>query len=451
MTAAEKLAAAIRVPTVVRPDRGGDTVERLQEFQRLMQDLFPAVHRSLEVERPDPYRLVFRWTPSTATAAGRDPVLLMAHYDVVPAEPEGWSIAPFSGEIRDNAVWGRGALDNKLSMIGILQAVEDLLTAGYQPQRPFILAFGGDEEIGGELGAGRIAETLANEGVTLASVLDEGAIVADGMIGGITTPVGLIGCGEKGHINVRLIVESGGGHASNPPAMDPSFHLAEALERILRRRQPVRRTATVTAFIRALGNSLGGLQGAILRAYPFSAPAVHAILSRAPETDSMLRDSQAVTMLLGSDAPNVLPRRRWANINMRLLPGESIDAVLRRVRRRMGPRLSGIVRAELAPGVDNNAAPPESATDGPAYRVAYDAIRAEWPEIPILPYLVTATTDSRHYAGLSRAVLRFLPYVLDRDDLAGIHGVDERVSLANIQHAVSFYTRFIRLSDAEDL
>jgi carboxypeptidase PM20D1 len=368
----------------------------------------------------------------------------MAHYDVVPADGDGWSVPPFSGEIRDRSIWGRGALDNKLSHIAILQAVEELLNDGFAPTRPVHLAFGGDEEIGGTRGARRIAEQYRAEGVRFACTLDEGAVVARDMLPGLPGAVGLIGCGEKGHTNIRITARSRGGHASNPPRIDGGRALAIALKRALRRPFPVRRTATVDRFIVELGRASSGPSAAILRGYPLTAPIVRTAFSRTPETDSMIRSTRTVTMLGGSDAPNVLPREAWANLNVRLLPGDTIDDAVAYLRRRVG-RIRGPVQVtvEPGPGWDHNEAPRESPTDGPAFDTLVGAIHAVWPTIPVVPYLVTATTDSRHYAEVSDATYRFLPIELGREDLAGIHGVDEHVSVDNVDRAVAFYRHLI--------
>lgn len=440
MTTAEKVARAIRIPTVSAVPAGVEGEAHLIAFQELLRELFPLVHRTLHRDAPDPYRLVYRWNPADPDAAARRPILLMAHYDVVPADGTGWSVDPFAGEIRDGSVWGRGAIDNKTSVIAIMEAVEQLLAAGLQPGRPIYLAFGGDEELGGPRGAANIARTFRERSVRFALTLDEGGIIARAMVPGVSGPAALVGCGEKASIDVRLAVSSDGGHSSNPLPRDPAYPLVRGLSRILRRRQPIHRTATVTAFIRALGRIMGGLPGAVLRGYPVTAPLVHRFLAATPETDSMIRNTQSVTMLRGSDAPNVLPRTRWANLNMRLLPGQSIDGMLASLRRRTG-RFG--VAVELAPWSDVDPPPEESPSEGAAFAVLRAAIGETWSDTPVLPYLVTATTDSRHYRAVSDAVYRFLPYVLGRQDLAGVHGLDERISVDNVDSAVRFYRSVI--------
>lgn len=441
--AVEKLAAALRIATVAAAD-GGD-VDPLLRWQALMVELFPAVHATLEYSFPDPWQMVYRWEPASASRDAA-PILLMAHYDVVPADPHGWSVKPFGGTIRDGAVWGRGALDNKLSHIAILQAIEELVAAGFSPSRPIYLAFGGDEETGGRRGAAAIARAFARDGVRFAMVLDEGAAVARDIVPSVRGATGLIGCAEKGHINVRVSATGGGGHASNPPRIDGITRLSHALARIMRTPLPAQRTATTTEFIQALGRTVGGLQGWMLRHYPYTAPLIHRALRQTPQTDAMIRTTHVPTMLSGSDAPNVLPREAHASVNIRLLPGERMDSVVAELRRRAHAEAEAHAEAvtiALTEDWDNNEAPPESPASGYWYSRVAAAIRTTWGDIPVLPYLVTATTDSRHYVQCADAIYRFVPMELTSTDLAGIHGVDEHVSIENITRAVRFYRTLI--------
>jgi carboxypeptidase PM20D1 len=432
----ETLVAAVQAQTVAIPtDEAGERRVR-REWQQRLETLFPLVHATLERIILSEYALVYVWNRSTVDLTTGEPVLVMAHYDVVDADPAGWTVDPWAGTVRDGAIWGRGTIDDKLSHIGVLQAVEELLHRGYAPERPIVLAFGGDEEVGGRRGAGTIAAYFRERGVRFATVLDEGAIVADGMFPGVDDPIGLIGCAEKGHVNVYLSAVTTGGHAAHPPRRDASQRLARAIDRVSSQRTPVRRTATIDALVTSLGSYMSGISGAIMRLYPLTAPLVHRALSKRPETAAMLTSTKVVTMLGGSDAPNVLPQRVWANINARLLPGDTIEAFLERTRRKSDP--FG-VEAHLSPGWDNNEAPPESAVDSVWYDRIARSIRAVWGDIPVIPYLVTATTDSRHYADIADTTYRFVPMQLTADDLSGVHGNDEHISIDNVHRAVSFY------------
>lgn len=440
----ETFAEALRIPTVTPVDGEHRSEQPFIEWQRFLRNRFPEIHAQLHVQTPDPWRTTMEWR---GTREDLPPVLLMAHYDVVPASPEGWIHPPFGGVYADGCVWGRGSRDNKLAHIAILLAVEELLQEGFTPCRRVFLAFGGDEETGGERGAAVIAREYRARGVSFAMVLDEGAAVARNILPGVADDAALIGCGEKGHINVEVTGHHHGGHAATPGKDDAAVQVARALVALLRRPLPAGQTATVTAFIRALGREVPGPAGWMLRNYPRTAPVVHRVLSRRGETDAMLRSTMAVTMLHGSDAPNVLPTRPWANINIRLLPGDTAAAVLTRLKRRAG---NTPVDIHLAPRGDNNEAPPESPSRGIWYEHLAATIRHSLETPLVLPYLVTATTDSRHYAGLTENIYRFVPMTVTPEDLQGIHGHNERVDARELDRAVAFYRSFItRLPEDE--
>ncbi len=412
-----------------------DSAAYLPQWHRYLELSFPIVHRELTVEKFDDYGRLYRWEGADPRVA---PLLLTAHYDVVPAEESRWTVPPWAGEIRDGYVYGRGAIDDKLSHITMLVAAERLLHRGWRPRRSIYFAFGGDEETGGIRGAAHISSVLADRGVHFALALDEGAAVVRGMVAGLTTPVGLIGCGEKGTLDVLIRVSTTPGHAATPPRPRPRKIIARILRRIPA--FAVKPPRTTTTFIRALGSILSGVPGTLLRLYPITKPIVHLFLSRAASTDAMLRSTAALTMIRGSQAPNVLPPMYEFVLNMRLLPGVRIGDVIDDIRQRLRRFPAEVL---VLPGSPANEAPTESPTDGPEYRAISRAINTAWPGIPILPYLVTSTTDSRHYAAVSDRVYRFAPYEIEPEDLKRIHGDDERVPIDAVDRAVSFYESFI--------
>lgn len=431
MDAIHTLAAALRIRT--------DRTEGLAEWQVFLADRFPQIGAALERVVLDRYGLYYRWDPVAAggevTAA---PVLLMAHYDVVPADGNGWSVSPWSGEKRDGYIHGRGALDDKLSHVAIMVAVEELVSEGWRPRRPVYLAFGGDEELGGARGARRLVEHFTSQGTRFALTLDEGAAVVRGMIPGLEGPTGLIGCAEKGSFVVDITVRSTPGHAATPPRPDVRRVIARVFRRL--RDFPPDVPVTTRAFIRALGGEMRGPAGPLLRMYPFTAPLVHRVLAAQPATDAMLRSTSALTMLRASDAANVLPHSSTLSFNLRLMPGQSIETILERMRR----DLRGLpVEVGLAPEADQSEAPAESPVSGRYYEAITNAIRKTWDGIPVLPYLVTSTTDSRHYARISDVIYRFVPMELRPADLDRVHGIDERIDIQSVQKAVRFYRELI--------
>ncbi|HXG27991.1 MAG TPA: M20/M25/M40 family metallo-hydrolase, partial [Nevskiales bacterium] len=215
--AARRLAGALAIPTVSHEDRDRIDETAFLRLQDYLGTQFPRVHRVLNRETVSQLSLLYTWPGSEA---GLDPLLLLAHLDVVPVEPgreHDWQRPPFGGDIADGYVWGRGALDDKASALAQLEAVELLLARGFKPRRTIYLAFGHDEEVGGRDGAARIAELLHKLQVRPALVLDEGgAVMQDGMLG-LSGPVALVGIAEKGYLSLMLSAEDSGGHSSMPP------------------------------------------------------------------------------------------------------------------------------------------------------------------------------------------------------------------------------------------
>ncbi|MEA2025591.1 MAG: M20/M25/M40 family metallo-hydrolase, partial [Chloroflexota bacterium] len=248
---AHALARTIRHQTISWSREAPPAAEAFEALQTELSALFPRVHASLERERVGDWSLLYTWRGSVP---GLAPVVLVAHQDVVPVDPgteDAWSQPPFSGAVWGGEVWGRGALDDKGSLVAILAAVEDLLAEGFAPRRPLLLAVGHDEEIGGEAGARAIAVELASRGVRADLVLDEGGAISDGVLPGLG-PVALIGVAEKGQVSLELIAEAPGGHSSMPPPQSAVGIVAEAVRALETERPPTRMVEATRATLEAL-------------------------------------------------------------------------------------------------------------------------------------------------------------------------------------------------------
>jgi carboxypeptidase PM20D1 len=216
--ALKRLSLAIQHKTISKQNLTAEGGAEFQRLHKFLSDSFPAIHTHLAREVIGGYSLIYTWK---GTNESLKPLLLMGHIDVVPVDPESektWTHPPFSGEIAAGYIWGRGTMDDKVSVLAILEAVEHLLATGFQPQRTLYLAFGHDEKTGGASGAAKIASLLHSRQVELEYVLDEGGSITDGLVPGVAAPVALIGIAEKGYLSLELSVESAGGHSSTPPA-----------------------------------------------------------------------------------------------------------------------------------------------------------------------------------------------------------------------------------------
>jgi carboxypeptidase PM20D1 len=443
-TAAAKLADAVRFKTVSHTDPAGFDRQEFLAFHRFLEKSFPRVHQRLKLETVSELSLLYTWEGSEP---GLPPALLLAHMDVVPIAPgteAGWSHPPFEGAIADGFVWGRGTLDDKGSLIGILEAVETLIAQGFRPRRTTYLAFGHDEEVGGINGAARIAGELARRGVKALYALDESGIVAKGIIPGVAQPVCLVGVAEKGYMTLELSVRTEGGHSSMPPSETAIGILGRAVGRLEQNPFPTRMDGPGMMIFDWVGPEMNfgmkllfanrWLLGGLLRSE----------LLKTPSMAAVLRTTTAPTVFQAGNKENVLPQEAKALVNFRLLPGDSVEAVTEQVRAAVGdPR----VRVENPRPETALAATAVTSPQTEGFKLLERTIRQSFPQTVVAPYLVLGGTDARHYAAVSASVLRFLPLEMTSADLGRLHGTDERVEVAGFARAVGFYIRMIKNSN----
>lgn len=440
----EHLSAAIRIPTVSHSDAALDDTACFVQFQDFLRETYPRVHAALHCEILNEYAMLYTWQ---GLRPELDPILLLAHYDVVPADPSGWRHPPFGGTIIHGSIWGRGALDYKVGVIGMLEACEGLLKAGFVPQRTIQLAFGGDEEVNGPKGAAQLAGLLRARGRRFAFILDEGGAVTEGIVRDIKGPLALIGIAEKGHINVVLSANATGGHASAPPAHTAAGLIARAAARIEARPFPLRLTPPVRRFFESLAPFVSPVKRLIFRHLDLFGPLFIRILARSAAKAAMVRTTLALTQLAGSDKENVLPDKATALFNIRILPGETIATTLKRLRKIVA---DPAVRIELQESWINNDPIAAADINTASYRILEATIRQFFPKAVIAPYLMSASTDSKHYADLADSIYRFLPIPLNPAGQASIHGTDEHLAVTDLERAVRFYAALIERTTRED-
>ena len=233
--AAERLAGSLRIPTVSAEEPAAFDAEAFRTLHSYLQSAFPRVHAELRREEVGTHSLLYTWQGSNLSLK---PILLAGHLDVVPVEQGKWQQPPFSGRIADGFIWGRGAIDNKSAVVGMLEAVEMLLSEGFRPARTLYLAYGHDEEVGGTGGAHEIAARLKHRGVELEMVLDEGGVIADGIFPAVSKPIALVGIGEKGFVTLELSTDVPGGHSSLPPRQSAVGILSSTIAKLEKNRCP---------------------------------------------------------------------------------------------------------------------------------------------------------------------------------------------------------------------
>jgi len=398
--------------------------------------MFPRTHAALAHEVVGDASLLFKWAGTDTTL---EPIVMMAHLDVVPVEPgseRDWTHPPFSGAIADGFIWGRGSLDDKIGVLSELEAVEALVAQGVRPRRTVYLAFGDDEEVLGR-GATDIVALLRSRGVHPAVAIDEGSAIVRGVIPGTSRPVGLIGIAEKGFASVELTVRGTGGHSSMPPDQTAVGVLAHAIDQLETHPMPASLNSTAAMFDR-VGPAMDLPYRIVMANLWLTRPLLLHILARSPTTNAAIRTTTAPTVIQGSPKDNVLPIRARAIVNFRIIPGETPENVFRHVLNTVDDSRVAITFS----GVPNPPSP-VSSTSSASYLTLARTIRSIEPDAIVGPSLVIGATDSRHYAGFARDVYRFLPVQLGEADLARIHGTNERVGVHDYARSVAFMTKLI--------
>ena len=442
--AAERLSGAIRIPTISHEDPAAFDAEAFRALHAYLQQQFPRVHSQLRRETVGAHSLLYTWQGSDPSLK---PMLLAGHLDVVPIEPgteRSWRVAPFSGRIEDGFIWGRGAIDNKSAVVGTLEAVEMLLAEGFRPTRNVLLAFGHDEEIGGTRGAREIATLLKRRGVELEMVLDEGGLIGEGIIDGISAPIALVGIAEKGFVSLELSTRTAGGHSALPPRQTAIGILSAAIARLEDNPMPARLDGPARLLFERIGPYFPFAQRAVFANLWLTRPLVIRTLDDSPNTNAMVRTTTAPTIFQAGSKDNVLASRARAVVNFRILPGDSIGDVVEHVRRvvddsRVDIRRAGTFSAEPSA---------VSGADSESFRTLERTIRSVAPDAVVAPFLVVVVTDSRHYGELTRNLFRFLPLRLTSQDRTRLHGTDERLAIREYAQAIRFYRQLI-LNTAE--
>ncbi|MDF1569771.1 MAG: M20/M25/M40 family metallo-hydrolase [Spirochaetaceae bacterium] len=447
MTAVDRLSELIKMPTVSAYEPKDEDDEVFAAFPDRLAALYPAAHGAMERRLVGDRGVVYTWR---GTDSHLEPILGLAHYDVVPpGEEEAWDRPPFSGEIADGRIHGRGSLDDKGMLAGWMEAVERLAARDFRPERTLVLAFGGDEETSGFRGAGSIASLFREEGRRFAFVLDEGGAVATEQLSAFTDkPVALIGCAEKGYLTLTLNASGMSGHASAPPKRSAVGRLSAALAALEANPAPSRLVDVPIGMLRALGHAVGGLKGFILTHPRLFRRVLLKNFAGTPSTASMIRTTLAPTVIRGGERDNVMPDKAVARINLRILPGETVESVTGRVRSIVASAVDGGVTVEHVEGSVFEPVPAGLST-GVYWDRLKNLAESIWPDVVVAPYLMTGTTDSRWYRDLSDSIFRFIPMEVGTEEMKCVHAPNESVSVKAWESAVEFLERLIGTGGSE--
>jgi carboxypeptidase PM20D1 len=438
-TPVERLSEAVQFKTVSYQDRSQIDVAEFQRLHAFLRAQFPLVFSKLEVETVNDYSLLIRWPGSDANLA---PVLFTAHMDVVPVEPgteKDWQQPPFAGVIADGRIYGRGTLDDKVGVLSILEAAESLLAQGFVPTRTLVFAFGHDEEISGKQGAAMLAQRMREKGWHFAWMVDEGGMVMSDnpMLPG--KPVAIVNVTEKAYLTLTLTTTGEGGHSSRPPKHSTIGRLSAALARIENNPFPTRLVAPVQAMLETMAPHVDQPKRFVFDNLWLTGPLVAHQMSEDPLTNAYVRTTTALTMFNAGVKENVVPQRAEAKINFRLLPGDTPESVIKEVTKLVDDPEITISHDEWekTPGVADYT--------GGGFAVIAQAVSAIYPDVVVVPSMLIATTDTRHYIDLADNQYRFHGMKIATSQAASVHGTNEYIDVDSYEKTIDVAKQMLQL------
>ncbi len=412
-----------------------EPVEPFDSLLQYLKNTYPLTFKNLSAKIINHRSVLLHWKGSSRK---NKPVILYAHLDVVPAYSENdtslWNHEPFSGEYDGKFIHGRGAIDDKGSIIAMLESAEKLLTDNFSPSRDVYFAFGHDEEAGGMQGAKEIARELEKEGVKAEFLLDEGGLVAVDMVPFVKAPVALVFTSEKGYMSLQLTVNGNGGHSSFPPAEPPVEILSNAIIKIHSHPFEQRLTEPVSEFMDYAGPEMRLPFKALFANRWLFRKIIFNEYEKIPSANAMLRTTAVTTKISGGTKENVIPSDVQATINFRLLPGDDSYAVIESVKKIIDDER---VSVKLVKEADE--ASPVSSTRTPGFKMLQSTINRVFPDAIVAPSLLIAQTDSRHFRKVAENVFRFLPVRMNNEILDSMHGRDEKIGIHEFMESIEFY------------
>ena len=432
MTYAGRLSRLIKIETVSR--FGQTDLTKFHRFHEALKEEFPAISSVCEWEEHEG-SLLLRWRGKDS---GKMPILLMNHHDVVEASGE-WKYPPFSGEIAEGKVWGRGTLDTKGGLFAMLQAADELASEGFIPEQDIYFESACTEEIDGS-GADYFSKLLQDRGIRFRFLLDEGGMIVYDPIGGSDGVFAMVGVGEKGCADLKFTARSNGGHASTPPKNSPLVRLGRFMAEVEQKNLfDVQVSPTVREmFLRMAPTVNGPLKNIMSHPDAFN-KLITTVLPRVSETaGAMLQTTIAFTMAQGSEGTNVLPQEAWVVGNMRFSHhqgGKSSIAAITKLAEK-----HNISVEIMDPGFES----PVSDFNSEGFRLVERAVAENFHDVRTSPYIMTGASDARYFSRVCDCCLRFAPFRISDEQLAGIHGLNESVDLSTLVPAVNFYKYIIR-------
>lgn len=437
----QHLVKALQFQTVSKKDSVTFYHNEFKKFKTFLKESYPTVFKTCTEIPFKSKSICLKWEGSNPSLK---PILFMAHQDVVPANHEKakWKFNPFGGQIKEGKIYGRGALDNKSSLIGLLEAAEYAIQNHFVPKRTTYFVFGDDEETDGS-GAKEIAEWCKQNKITFEVIVDEGPGVAHDLIEEVKKPIAFIGIAEKGYATAELTVDQESGHSSMPTKRTAIGQLSQAIANI--EKHPFRAhyhgLAKRTFF--DLSDAMDFSKKLVFKNSWLFSGLIKKVLSKKNTTNALIRTTAATTLFSAGETENVLPHKATALINFRLIPGDSIQDIVPYLKRVIKNKN---VKVQLKGEAVNASKVAKKRSMG--YKAIEKSCNEIFPKAVVAPLLVIGATDSRHFNLTSNTILRFIPLHFNAADLETVHGFDEGIEIKNYHNMIRFYIRlFQNLND----
>ena len=437
----ERFSNALKIKTISPENPKDFDSLSFNKFNHYLETTYPLADSLLVKKQFGYYSHLYQWE---GTDPNLKPVVLMAHLDVVPVIEENltdWKLPPFDGKVVNDTLWGRGTIDDKIGVIGLLEATERLLKEGYKPERTLYLSFGHDEEIGGLKGAKVIVEHLKAQGVEAEYVLDEGGTISQGIIPGITKDVALIGVAEKGYVSLELSVKKEGGHSSMPEKESAIDILSAAIVKVKSQPFPAKLAGPIAGFIEYLGPEMSGINRFIFANRWLFNSIITGVYEKTGSGNALVRTTTAPTIFNAGVKDNVIPQNAKATINFRIMSGEDSNSVMERVK-----KLINDPRIKIEKGRMQSEPSKVSSTNSFGFRQLQSTIAEVYPDALVAPFLVIAGTDAKHFEPIANDIYRFSPMIINPNNIKSFHGLNERIAVKDFKQAVRFYHRLIENS-----
>ena len=432
---AETLSKMISHETI--SEIGQTDVSKFREFHQLLKELFPSIFSACELWDYDG-SLLLRWPGKNTPEPNNQGLLLMNHMDVVEAKGD-WKYPPFSGEIAEGKVWGRGTLDDKGPLWGMLQAADELAEEGFVPERDIWFESACTEEIAGT-GAETVARLFEEKGFKFDLVLDEGGMILTEPISGAKGTFAMVGVGEKGCADLKFIARSAGGHASAPPKNTPLVRLGKFMSYIDRNEIfDIKLPPTICEMLRRMAPHMSGITAKAMADPEKYAPIIKKVINKSGGTAAALtKTTVAFTRAQGSGGNNVIPDEAYVIGNMRFSHHQGRESSFKMIEK-IAKRYD-IEMEVMDPGIESGI------TDwkGDAFKIIEEGVKVVFPGVETSPYIMTGGSDARYMRNVSDNCIRFAPFHITGEQMSSIHAINECIDVDALEPAVEFYKYIIK-------